>query len=1578
MSERSIFIAALEKDDATERAAYLEEACAGDALLRARIERLLKAHEPADSFLERGPAVLDATDNYEPIAEHAGTVIGPYKLIEQIGEGGMGSVWMAQQTDPIKRLVAIKLIKAGMDTRQVIARFEAERQALALMDHPNIARVLDGGTSSGGRPFFVMDLVKGVPITRYCDEHHLTPRQRLELFIPVCHAVQHAHQKGIIHRDLKPSNVLVALYDSKPVPKIIDFGVAKATGQQLTDKTLVTGFGAIVGTLEYMSPEQAEINQLDIDTRSDIYSLGVLLYELLAGSPPFSRKELEKAGVLEMLRVIREQEPSKPSTKLSTADGLPTLAANRGMEPARLTKLVRGELDWIVMKALEKNRNRRYETANGFASDVQRYLADEPVQACPPSAGYRLRKFARRNKGGLAVATLVLFFLALLGSGLGWVLRDRAAQAAELREAVTAALDKVTDLRQRARWGEAKAVLEQVRQRMGPSGAKDLRRRVEQAEADLALLDRLDAARLKASALQGDKFDTASAAREYAAAFREAHIGEETEAAAVVADRIRSSAVREQLVAAVDDWAVRVGKEESARRAWLLSVARAADPDPWRNRYRDAAESNDRTALERLAREANVSELSPQIINALWVLLARPVAESKPLLLAAQRRNPSDFWLNFSLGTELHNTGQWEEAIGYFRAALAVRPAASAVYTNLGLALYRNDRVDEAIAEYRKAIELDLTNGRAHDVLGNALAKKGRVDEAIAEHRKAIELDPKSAAAHNNLGSALRDKGREDDAIVEYRKAIQLDPKYAGPHTGLGNALLEGKGRVDEAIAEHQKAVELDPKEAFFHINLGNSLRRKNRVDDAIAAYRKAILLDPGISGAHTGLGHALIDKGRADDAIVEYQKVIELDPNNASAHTGLGHALHTKGRVDEAIAEHRKATLIDSKYALAHFNLGAALRAKGRVDDAIAEWRKAIELDPKEPYAHYHLGRALRDQGNLDAAIAEWRKAIELDPRFAGAHSDLGQALLAKGQLDEAIAECKKTVELAPGIAGAHTNLGMALRRKGLVDEAIAEYQKAIELDPEDAGSHLAFANALTDKGRLDEAIVEYRKAIALNPKDVYTHKNLGNALRQKGQLDEAIGELKQAILLDPKEFQAHYLLAVVLRDKGGSDEAIAEWKKAIELDPKSTEAHYNLGRALQDKGRVDEAIAEWNEVVKLNPKSAVAHYYLGLSMQTRGHHDEAERAYREAVRLDGERHGAAIDALAQLLVSRGNLKEAIATYQRILILNPTHASAHYHLGMALKAKGDHHQAIAAFEETVRRQPDFAEAHFGLASALAGANQWDRSASLYAAALKRFGADQWPGPRYEAIRSDEVFSRLTAQQPDDRLPRIMRARLSVFERDWKRAAADYSRLYESLAGIDPAKAFPEGGDDLFSYSSLLLLLGDHHGYEQLCKKWADRVGDSPAWGYSLARAWAVSPRPVVPAQQIVERAEKFVQAGRVPWNLHVLSLAHFRCGDFKRAIELAHESNGGNWPGSANALNWAVVAMAHSRLGHAADARKSLQQALELAGRVSPNQPPAMQWPDMAPPDFVEFELLRREAEELLIPKSKEKQPTK
>jgi len=448
---RSIFFAALERGSGEWRA-FLEEVC-GDPELRSRVDQLLKAHQAMGSIHTRADETPGPTIDYTH-AETPGTRIGPYKLTEVIGEGGMGVVYLAQQTEPVKRVVALKVIKAGMDSRQVLARFEAERQALALMDHPNIAKVLDAGTTDDARPYFVMELVKGVPITKFCDERRLTPRERLELFLPVCHAIQHAHQKGVIHRDIKPTNVLVALYDGKPVPKVIDFGVAKAAGQPLTEKTLVTGLGTVVGTPEYMSPEQAELNQLDIDTRSDIYSLGILLYELLTGTTPLSHKRVKDAALLEVLRVIREEEPQKPSTRLSTTDELPSIAANRGTEPARLSRLMRGELDWIVMKALEKDRSRRYETANGFAMDVQRYLADEPVGAGPPSAGYRLRKFARRHQRVLIAVSAFILLMASAVVALSFALvtvnQERQEKAAALeaegkrRKQTRAALDTMS------------------------------------------------------------------------------------------------------------------------------------------------------------------------------------------------------------------------------------------------------------------------------------------------------------------------------------------------------------------------------------------------------------------------------------------------------------------------------------------------------------------------------------------------------------------------------------------------------------------------------------------------------------------------------------------------------------------------------------------------------------------------------------------------------------------------------------------------------------------------------------------------------------------------------------------------------------------------------------------------------------------------------------------------------------------------------------------------------------------------------------------------------------------------------
>jgi serine/threonine protein kinase/tetratricopeptide (TPR) repeat protein len=450
MSEETIFLEVLQKPTPAERGAFLDEACAGDAELRRGVERLLRAHQRAGQFLQGLP---DVTSTTPPTAwESPGTVIGPYRLLEPIGEGGFGIVFLAEQQQPIRRKVALKLLKPGMDSKQVVARFEAERQALALMDHPNIAAVHDAGETASGRPYFVMELVRGMPVTDYCDQNGLTPRERLGLFVSVCQAVQHAHHKGIIHRDLKPSNVLVAQHDGAAVVKVIDFGIAKALGQELTDKTLCTGFAQMIGTPLYMSPEQAQIGGLDIDTRSDIYSLGVLLYELLTGTTPFDRERLGQVEYDELRRIIREEEPPRPSRRISTlGQAALTMSARRKSDPRRLSQLLRGELDWIVMKCLEKDRGRRYDTANALALDIERYLHDEPVQACPPSAWYRFRKFTRRNRTRLGMATaLGLAVLAAAGIVV-WRERDRTlaemTQARNEQQRITAAFQRETELR---------------------------------------------------------------------------------------------------------------------------------------------------------------------------------------------------------------------------------------------------------------------------------------------------------------------------------------------------------------------------------------------------------------------------------------------------------------------------------------------------------------------------------------------------------------------------------------------------------------------------------------------------------------------------------------------------------------------------------------------------------------------------------------------------------------------------------------------------------------------------------------------------------------------------------------------------------------------------------------------------------------------------------------------------------------------------------------------------------------------------------------------------------------------------
>ena len=789
MNEESLFAEAMAKKGEA-RAAILALHCKDDVELRKRLEALLRANDDPDPFLDAPAPVVGATVD-DPANARPGTVIGPYKLLEQIGEGGFGVVFMAEQSKPIQRKVALKIIKPGMDTRQVIARFEAERQALALMDHPNIAKVLEAGMTDTGRPYFVMELVRGVPVTDYCDQKSLSIRERLELFITICQAVQHAHQKGIIHRDLKPTNVLVTQQDGRPLAKVIDFGVAKATGQKLTDKTLFTGFAQLIGTPLYMSPEQAELSAQDVDTRSDIYSLGVLLYELLTGCTPFDSERLKSATFDELRRIIREEDPPRPSTRLSTLaqQAISTVSTHRGSEPRHLSRLFQGELDWIVMKSLEKDRGRRYETASALAADVERYLHDEPVQARSPSTIYRIRKFVRRNRIGLAVTTAIGIALLIAVAGATWTLRDQAARGAALEQQIRQALGESQSAYEHGNLTEAVSELKRAEGLLATGSVDEgTRRRVDGWRTDLKTVGRLEQIRLdqagrsrmsqvkQADVVDGRMFaskdssgrapdsgaelmeefispeevwDQRTADRAYRQEFQRYGINLESLNVEKAVQLVRSSPIKQTLVAALDDWfhATQSDMKTSSGRRELLQIARSADPDSWRNQLRDAIGRGDDAVLTKLANESDsIEQPLPTILLLVRALEARDPknsvsSEGAAILRQVQRRHPNDFWINAELANCLPKL-QISDEVGFRRVAVALRPESVGAQTTLAERLHEQGNDAEAEAVCREATHLDPGYVNAHVGLAEILEAEGKEADAEAAWRNAIRLGP--------------------------------------------------------------------------------------------------------------------------------------------------------------------------------------------------------------------------------------------------------------------------------------------------------------------------------------------------------------------------------------------------------------------------------------------------------------------------------------------------------------------------------------------------------------------------------------------------------------------------------------------------------------------------------------------------------------------------------------------------------------------------------------------------------------------------------------------------------------------
>jgi len=1149
--EQAIFEVARKIEAHEARETYLQQACGADAALHQRVRALLEAFEESASFLEVPASRLARTQD-EP--QRPGTVIGPYKLMEQIGEGGMGLVFVAEQQEPIRRKVALKIIKPGMDTRQVIARFEAERQALALMDHPNIAKVLDGGTTATGdrlseigqkderrqseadcrrpiaegRPYFVMELVKGVPITEFCDQNQVPVRERLELFLDVCQAVQHAHQKGIIHRDIKPSNVLVMSQDGTPLVKVIDFGVAKAIGQQLTDKTIYTQFTQLVGTPLYMSPEQAGKSGLDVDTRTDIYALGVLLYELLTGTTPFDKDRLKDASYDEIRRIIREEEPPKPSTRISTlGQAATTASANRKSDPKQLSRLFRGELDWIVMKALEKDRNRRYETASGFSADVQRYLHDEPVQACPPSLAYRVRKFVRRNKGPVMAASLLLIVLlgGIAGTTLGLLRTEEALQVAETnegkaRDAVVAESNAKTQaLKDKTKAERALEIVSSILEKLDPNAEE------KQGKPLQAILgERLDKA---IELLEGDVLGDPLTVAKLQYRLAETQLGLGYPAKAIVLfSKVRKT--REGVL----------GAEDPATLECLRNLAEAYYAD-WQH---DEAFRLFDHVLEK--RRAKLGEDHPRTLESLDDLSVAyldigNLTKALPLLERAFQKRKSTLGDNHpetlhsmhNLAATYHKAWKFDLALALMEGALQKRkvrlgedhPDTLHSMTYLaGIQCIRRN-FDQGLPLMEQALRMQTAKlGDDHpgtlatmENLGGIYFDAGKREQSqeILEQclRKCTarlgDVHPVTLRCTSNLAAAYRAADKGDQALALHQQFWEKCKAKLGENHPITLGSLHGLARACEVAGNHDRARAL-----FEDVVKKRTAKLGDEHPDSLSSMHR--------------LADIYQTDRKLDLALVLYEHILqkhqllvgEEHPKSLASIHDLGVTYRLAGKLELAIAtleqavEKRKLRLGPNDPATLNSmnSLAVAYQVAKKLSPAIPLFEEVLDKRTAKLGADHADTLVVRD--NLAKAYQEAGKRHKVIALY-------GQSLeKLRAKLGEDHPRTLKTVDK---LAKAHMTAGNT-------DQAIALYEQSFERSKvkpgPDAPDTLIRMNdlawALWSARRLDRSIPLFEQNLQIrkaklgpdHPATLVTQANLGVNYRDAGRYDEAVALLSDA----------------------------------------------------------------------------------------------------------------------------------------------------------------------------------------------------------------------------------------------------------------------------------------------------------------------------------------------------------------------------------------------------------------------------------------------------------------------------------
>ena len=1276
MSEREIFTAALHKGDAADRAAYLEAACGADAALRQRVESLLAEHEQLGSFMEvpSSEATID-----QPISGRPGTMIGPYKLLQQIGEGGFGVVFMAEQLEPVRRKVAVKVIKPGMDTRQVIARFEAERQALAVMDHPNIARVLDAGATESGRPYFVMELVRGIPITQYCDENQLPIRERLALFATICQAIQHAHTKGIIHRDIKPTNVLVTRQDGQPVVKVIDFGVAKAMGQALTDNTLFTEFAQMVGTPLYMSPEQAEMSSVDIDTRSDIYSLGVLLYELLTGSTPVRKEQLKQAAFDEVRRIIREQVPQKPSTRISSAAEAPSIAAHRHTEPTKLLRLVRGELDWIVMKALEKDRGRRYETASSLGRDVEHYLHDEPVLACPPSKWYRLRKLVWRNKGAFAfastVAVGVLMAVVMLAVGYVRINRESAQREQALKDkdaALTAAKASEKD-------ANTNAALAKAAQQEAHENLQDARAAVDQMLTRVA--DRLVAV----PQMEHLRQELLEDALKFYQKFLEKK-GDDPVIRLETAWAYRRLAVIQNALGQL------VEAEQSYRKHFaLFEELEAQSP----------LEPSTRAALARahIQFAAIRLELGDREEHEKHLRRAVRIAED---LVQEFPKDPACgdalVYANLHLIAQIRHPPDQEEEMLRRNLTLTKNPhLVGMIYIQLGHLRVRQGRYPEAEKDYLKCLETYEPIASAQHELGSVLvcladaaAADGQGEKAEALYRRATATLDKlatdypgihyhrtnQAGTHYKYANLLKKLDRTADAEQAYRRAVELYEKLAADFPAipgyqqnafdqrleLGRFLVEA-GRAQDAQRVYGEAIALAEKlTADFptqlkhwpglirsHIELGRLLERSGKTREADEAIRQALAISERVEAAYGGKPEYRRDLARSH---MDAAWLLRLDSRYSEAAKlncwALEHYVRLAG-------ESPQAQQAREDLALAHITLAQNYSlAPGRLADAEKVYRQALE--------HYEqLSADFPTVAGYRITIASGRLGLAAVLQFQGRVQEAEQAL------KEALPFAERLAEEHPADATVRITLALGTRHRG---------------------------ETMRDKARTQEAEKAFRRAEAILEKLVadFPHETWDRV--EWGVTCRMLVALLARDLAQPQSAEEFYRRDVAIFEK-----LAAEFPRDPSYRRQLADAHREWALCLRDIGRSQEAtaisdlaIANFSQAIELGSNDvwgvwyplALLHLDTGRTKEYRAHCERLLARFGQSD--DPDFHVVVICKLAPDAVA--DLSRPVQLAENLLARDPDNADLAGVLGDTLYRQGDLDAAVERLEASIRAAP--------------------------------------------------------------------------------------------------------------------------------------------------------------------------------------------------------------------------------------------------------------------------------------------------